>query len=373
MGNAHDRRVYQGEVLRLLAKQTNRTGAVYFLVGLGTALLMPGLSMIGITVNLPLGAAVLLVAFGCVAYAFWIWEKVARIHIAFRVITILLVAGLYGTLVGKQIWNQYEKDHPLLTITLPMRPPAPPPNALERHAANPVRKIPPPRYHFTFDESPGWTDQLKNAIGHDLNYFCIYLSDVGFEIPAKFPAFKLARFGAAEGKSPAQFMISPLWGPRDVDLVSITLEYKLAADTGLAREAVSEYLFSFYAGADNPKLGDWELRRQAMPILATYFNWSYAARNLGLYRPTPSTSLTSWTDALWEMRTAFGQVYTDRVLYYGLKYMNQVVWPANTSFDIYFFDWAVLEGEWKEGSQHINETAEILHKRGVNVWTYQPK
>jgi hypothetical protein len=231
------------------------------------------------------------------------------------------------------------------------------------------------RYQFRFDESMSWTGLAKRTIELDLNGFCAYLTDLGFEMPAKFPMVKIAKFAAAESKSPDQFIVFPSFGPRDIDLTSITLDVSVVTNVGLAREALAEYLFSLYTASVNIKLGDWKFREEARPILATYFTWSYGGEKAGLYRPSPSVSLTNWTNSLWAMRTTFGKVYTDRAIYYALKYINQANWgdKANTAFDLYLFDFGIVQGEMKEGSKHINETVEILHKNGINVSYYQPK
>ena len=74
------------------------------------------------------------------------------------------------------------------------------------------------------------------------------------------------------------------------------------------------------------------------------------------------------------MQTAFGKSYTDSVLYYAIKNIDEADWPiSDTDFDVYLFDYGVSRGEFQEGSQHVKETDEILHNHGINVWTHQPK
>jgi hypothetical protein len=79
--------------------------------GFSIALLAMGLPMIGITVNLYLGAPVLLVAFILLAYGFWRWETAARWGDVARVNTIWSLGFVYFALVGFQIYSQYQKDH----------------------------------------------------------------------------------------------------------------------------------------------------------------------------------------------------------------------------------------------------------------------
>ena len=234
------------------------------------------------------------------------------------------------------------------------------------------------RYHFSFDSSPGWTEQLKDSIEIDFNGFCAYLADLGFEIPEKFPPFKLTRLFNSGGDPPVQFFYVPrAWAVRDVDLESIILDTRIVADRdlGLSRAALADYIFSFHLKTNDLKLGDRQFRERTVPIFATYFNRSYSKRKLGTYWSDPSPSLINWTDALWEMQAKLGKPYTDRVLYYSIKALDSTDWGAisNTDFDVCLFDFGMFTGEKQQGLQHINETVEILHGHGINVWTYQPK
>jgi hypothetical protein len=68
--------------------------------------------MIGITVNLYLGAFILMLAFILLAYGFWQWETASRWCDAARVSTLWALGIAYFGLVGFQIYTQYLKDHP---------------------------------------------------------------------------------------------------------------------------------------------------------------------------------------------------------------------------------------------------------------------
>jgi hypothetical protein len=86
-------------------------GSVIF--GFVLALIALGLPMIGVTVNLWLGAIPLAVAFGFMVYGFWKWERSANWNPILRVGTVIFGAMLYFSLIGIQIRTQYKQDHPV--------------------------------------------------------------------------------------------------------------------------------------------------------------------------------------------------------------------------------------------------------------------
>jgi len=92
--------------------QNRRRVAPSIIIGLVLALFAIGLPMIGITVNIYLGAAVLLLAFILLAYGFWCWETAIRWGVTARVSTLWALGIVYFLLIGIQIVFQYRKDHP---------------------------------------------------------------------------------------------------------------------------------------------------------------------------------------------------------------------------------------------------------------------
>lgn len=94
------------------------------------ALVAMGLPMIGITVSLYLGGAILLAAFLLLAYGFWKWEKAKRWGDAARVSTLWMLGIIYFALVGWQIFSQYRKGHPAPTLTAIKEMPASPQTTL---------------------------------------------------------------------------------------------------------------------------------------------------------------------------------------------------------------------------------------------------
>jgi hypothetical protein len=90
----------------------NKSGLLYFIVGVFLALLIWGAQLIGVVVNVFLGGVVLAAAFGFVIYAFWIWERPAKWHVLLRIGTIAIAAILYCSLVGRQMIAEWRKEHP---------------------------------------------------------------------------------------------------------------------------------------------------------------------------------------------------------------------------------------------------------------------
>lgn len=91
---------------------SDRSARIYFWIGLFVTLVALGLPLIGVTVNVWLGGAILAIAFFCIVRAFWIWERSSRFHIVLRLGTVAIAAALYFGLAGRQIINQCRLDHP---------------------------------------------------------------------------------------------------------------------------------------------------------------------------------------------------------------------------------------------------------------------
>jgi hypothetical protein len=85
---------------------------VQFLIGAVLALVIWGLQLIGVTVNIWLGAIVLAAAFVLMTRAFWIWEGPSRWHVAWRVVTVSLAALIYISAVGWQMRIEWAREHP---------------------------------------------------------------------------------------------------------------------------------------------------------------------------------------------------------------------------------------------------------------------
>jgi hypothetical protein len=90
---------------------SGKSAKIALVVGIVLGLLPWGLGLIGLTVNLPLGAAILFIAFGLGVYAFWIWERASRWHVLLRVLTILIGAACYFWFVGSQLYREYRTEN----------------------------------------------------------------------------------------------------------------------------------------------------------------------------------------------------------------------------------------------------------------------
>lgn len=177
-----------------------------------------------------------------------------------------------------------------------------------------------------------------------------------------------------DGVGIRQFMVIPPFWPTTVDFLdslSLMIAKESASDLSISREALAQYLFSIYTGANDVVRTDWEKRREAAPIIAAYFTWSYSGRATKLHHPSPPDSLKNWTSALWDLHRSLGKNHMDKVLYYAVKNLGRFEWPGTENFDAWFFNYGIIDGETKQGFQHVTEMAKILHNHGINVWTYR--
>lgn len=105
-------------VARLFEKRKNEVQPhdkwtrVYFWIGLFLGLGTLGLPLIGVTVNVWLGAPLLAAAFACAVRAFWVWEGSLTLHGYFRVFTVILAGFVYFSLVGYQAVKEWKIERP---------------------------------------------------------------------------------------------------------------------------------------------------------------------------------------------------------------------------------------------------------------------
>jgi hypothetical protein len=161
MGNSEDRRKEQRERLRLLqvwltsfGEGADKKAKILFLIATAVALIIWGLTLIGVSVNIWLGGSVLAVAFALISWALWIWEGFSRFPIILRALTIILGALIYFGLVGKQMVSQFKSDHATITMSFPTLPiPVPPPEAY-RKTPEPRSTLPDLTLRFVYPKSP---------------------------------------------------------------------------------------------------------------------------------------------------------------------------------------------------------------------------
>jgi hypothetical protein len=81
------------------------------ILGFCLTLVAMGLPMIGVTINVYLGASILVVAFILLAYGLWHFEKARRWSEAARVSSLWILGIICFALVGAQVYSQYKRDH----------------------------------------------------------------------------------------------------------------------------------------------------------------------------------------------------------------------------------------------------------------------
>lgn len=129
------------------APKSDKSGKIYFIVGLILALLIWGLQLVGVTVNVYLGGFVLAVAFVLMAYAFWIWEGGSQWHVWLRIGTIAVAALLYLALIGRQVISEWRQEHLSAhqTQSQPIQPPDEQPKAETPPVPMPIPKASAPK------------------------------------------------------------------------------------------------------------------------------------------------------------------------------------------------------------------------------------
>lgn len=95
----------------------------FFFVGLAATFVIWGLQLIGITIDVFLGAIVLAFAFALMVYAFWVWETVSSWRVSSRLAIVCIVAVIYSVAAGKQVAKEWRVEHPVQIAVPPELPP----------------------------------------------------------------------------------------------------------------------------------------------------------------------------------------------------------------------------------------------------------
>ena len=142
-----------------------------FLVGLVLALVIWGLQLIGITINLWLGAIVLAIAFVLMTRVFWIREGLRKRNIFWRVLTVCVAAILYAGSIAWQIRAELRKEHPVAIVKSSEPPPTVnpidnnPPSAIVDSRPHFHPKVAPPKAPAA---PPARTIQQNNSGGTNI-------------------------------------------------------------------------------------------------------------------------------------------------------------------------------------------------------------
>src|SRR5579859_4488332 len=117
MGNSEERRRERRERLRIwkqwitsFGEGADRKAKFYLLAALVPTLLFAGLPMVGVSINLPLGAGLLASAFFLSARCLWFWEGLSKYHVILRWLTVIMAGIGYFWWVGGLIVTEYRKE-----------------------------------------------------------------------------------------------------------------------------------------------------------------------------------------------------------------------------------------------------------------------
>ncbi len=360
MGNSQDRRRESRERMRLFqgwitsfGEGADRKAKAYFLATFALALLLAGLPMIGLTVNLWIGAPVMAFAFTCGATALWLWEGFSRFHLILRWITVIIVGTGYCVVVGRQIWTQYELDHPLLVLDIPKWPTPHMPwyvtGVVPTHSttnAAPIYKL-----HLAFKDSPTLNATNKTAISKELNAFYDYLTALGFQMTTDVPPIGIVpgRGGTTGGMfaKPINSRLVGLWAGSD-------------DPAGSAREAYSRYVFTLLVRIFDYYPQEYDNRFNAMNVFSEYFSSSFTDK-----RPINPDWSKDWIAALWEVRAKYGKLFVDRSMKEAVVLIDDPNFARDVSPNLFFYlrfrygEQAVTDDHQKLGG--VDEIFEKYH------------
>jgi hypothetical protein len=151
----------------------DRSAYTYFAVGGFLGLLQWGLGLIGITFNLWLGAAVLLLAFGLMTHAVWIgvpWiTKGTILRRSVRIVTCVVAVGGYGLLIGPRLASDFSRIKPPSKSEAKAEPPKTPiqPSPVPPVAPPSLPAPHTPLVRLVFKDSPGFTAARKEALSEN--------------------------------------------------------------------------------------------------------------------------------------------------------------------------------------------------------------
>jgi hypothetical protein len=210
----------------------------------------------------------------------------------------------------------------------------------------------------TFKSSPLFTEKRQRDIVWNLNEYYVYLKKVGFDLPVEIPPLGLSPPHSAMLSGGSQ-------GPAYYSHLIITED--TVDNPNILRSVYSTYTFNrmlvwpdaYKTGLSRTEAKDDEV---AVWIFSCYFPASFSGRK-ACADEAPGHN---WTEAIWEVRSKYGQDYTD-----GLMCYTVTMWgvPAKyaDSFDK-FFRYRLAGGESvKDNGQRGPEIDVRFKRHGLDI------
>jgi len=210
-----------------------------------------------------------------------------------------------------------------------------------------------------FKSSSLFTEKRKRDVTWDLNEYYLYLKKVGFNLPTDIPPLGLTPKGS-------EMMAGGSGGPTYFSSLFVTED--MVDDSNAWRSIYSTYTFNrnlvwpdaFRTGISRVEADHDE---EAAWIYTCYFSSSFAGRRV-CNAQSPGHD---WTDAMWDIRSKYGQDYTDGLMCYAELMWGSVPSKYLDSFDK-FFRYKLASGESVKGSNVSSpESFAIFKQHGIDL------
>ncbi len=173
-----------------------------------------------------------------------------------------------------------------------------------------------------FKNSPAFTEQRKARISHHINGFYDYLVRVGFEVPKEMPPL-----GVGKEWSFGKVLTAPKGTIYDAYLY---IPAHLIDQREMVIQLYSYWIFAkFFPEQEGREFG---IQTQASWLYSDYYKASF----LGKHDYAESSGSANWEDALWDIRSKYGQEFSDKLLLYSYK---RWVAPTDPTGNLDSFYW----------------------------------
>jgi hypothetical protein len=209
--------------------------------------------------------------------------------------------------------------------------------------------------NMTFKQPPVIPERQQRHIQWEINKYFLYLKGIGLDdLNAQIPSLGLTPIGGP------MVIGGPSLGP--VPTVSIYIPKDAAANDDNIRFAFSIYTFNrilSWPDMLKPNLSKVEsdYDERAAWIMECYFASSFA----GYMICGNGSPGYQWQEAMWGVRTKFGQDYTDGIMCYTVNLWRCIPSKYVGDFDK-FFRYKLVSGEGVKGSQNIDD---VLKQYGL--------
>jgi hypothetical protein len=184
-------------------------------------------------------------------------------------------------------------------------------------------------------QSTKWTAKRRTAVKASLDDYHSYLQGLGFPFPRQIPPIALGKgpVTSAGGVWTAGQLFSSIIIPEDESA---------GVDAKVIVQSYSRYIFNGYLFWDNSAVAK-QFGGSSAAIFYCYYASSFLQTNTCPPQSNWPMESRRWIDALWEIRSKYGQDYADRLMFYTFSMWSTSV-TKTENFDRFFFN-KLLSGE----------------------------